>query len=248
MKLPLEGRWIVLIVVCGVGLTAMIVALARVVKVPSRTAPPTLSTRPVSITAVANTPADASMREMGELLDPTPLFRPTRYNTSQPEIPAASRREPGSITSFKAFAPRYAFAEDGFEIAFADPTRIPTRPVETLAFGRLDDAFPVFGQRDREGGVPAERSAFLEVVGTHSGQTVLFMPLELTGVPAAFGGEWAPLELVALIDTAGLVGAPALVKSSGVELVDGFIRSFLAKSFHLGQRLPAGFYVLRVGP
>jgi hypothetical protein len=56
------------------------------------------------------------------------------------------------------------------------------------------------------------------------------------------------MELLASLDVAGFTGAPLIVQGSGSDRVDKVVREALVRGLHLGQRLPPGFYVFRVGP
>jgi hypothetical protein len=51
-----------------------------------------------------------------------------------------------------------------------------------------------------------------------------------------------------VVSSAGLIGDPILVTGSGWEEVDTFFRSYLVKTFRLGERLNPGRYRVLVGP
>lgn len=56
------------------------------------------------------------------------------------------------------------------------------------------------------------------------------------------------MEFLAVVSSAGLIADPVLVNGSGWEEVDNFFRSYLVKSFRLGERLNPGRYRVLVGP
>jgi len=68
--------------------------------------------------------------------------------------------------------------------------------------------------------------------------------------PASFSSadNWRPLELAAVVDEAGLVGAVMLVQSSGVEAVDEFFRDYVVSELRLGARVGPGVYRILAGP
>ena len=66
--------------------------------------------------------------------------------------------------------------------------------------------------------------------------------------PPANNRDWQPVEFLFAINAAGSVGRPMVTTSSQVPEVDAYFRDYLAKSFHLGERLAPGFYRVVVGP
>jgi hypothetical protein len=56
------------------------------------------------------------------------------------------------------------------------------------------------------------------------------------------------LEFIVAINPAGIVGAPILASGSGWEEVDAFFRTYLVKTFRVGERLSPGQYRVVVGP
>jgi hypothetical protein len=69
----------------------------------------------------------------------------------------------------------------------------------------------------------------------------------ITGAPPGKGG-WAPVEFVARVDAAGLVGPLVVTERSGLEEVDVFFANYLARTLRVGERLAPGFYRICVGP
>jgi len=60
--------------------------------------------------------------------------------------------------------------------------------------------------------------------------------------------DYAPLEFLVVISSAGMVGEPVLTTGSGWDDVDIFFRTYLVKTFRLGERLNPGRYRVLVGP
>ena len=201
----------------------------------------------VVLTPLSPEAGEQALQEQATLLDPTPLFLPTPYNTSQPRVAADNRREPGAL--FPLFPPQLAFNETSPEVAFPANVAIPVRPVDGLHVGEPQDPFFGIGSRDLPAATFQPRWGFIEVCDAASGRVVLSLPLtrgaELA-VPSP--ADWHPMELLATVDVHGLVGEPVMNAGSGSEEMDSFIQGFLAKDFHLGERLRPGFYRLRVGP
>ena len=64
--------------------------------------------------------------------------------------------------------------------------------------------------------------------------------------------DFAPVEYLVAVSSAGIVGDPILLVGSEGEAmdekVDTFFRSYLVKTFRLGERLNPGRYRVLVGP
>lgn len=197
---------------------------------------------PPAVTLARN--ADELLTEEAALRDPTPLFLPTKWNTSENALLADVRRDLGS--SFRGYEPKWRFT--GSELALPLPAAIevPRRGADVLATEKLAKPFVSFGQQDAQIKPLPERGAFVEVAAAGSGQSLLAQPL----VDARPPGEavWQPLEFLVAVNASGLVGAPALTTSSQVAAVDTYFRDYLVHTLHLGQRLPPGFYRVEIGP
>ncbi|MDR0902770.1 MAG: hypothetical protein LBM92_08380 [Opitutaceae bacterium] len=193
-----------------------------------------------------------ALEEQAVLFDPTPLFLPTARNASQADIGLAARREPGEV--FRPFPPRLVYSDSVFAAAFPDPMAAPAGPVAALGIGHTANPYVPLGRFERELPPLAGRLAFVEVLKAASGEKVLAMPFVAgTAAGAAdLGGlraeNWRPLELLASLDRAGFTGAPVITRGSGSEQVDRLVRDTLLRELHRAQRLPPGFYILRIGP
>jgi hypothetical protein len=247
MKLPIEGRWLALIVLIAAGFTAALIFAVRFVQLPvaqPRSLPP--ATNGIGIARI--NPQTAGTRVSDDaLLDPDPLFLPTPFNASQPELPPFIRREPGTVS--QPIGPEYTFTYERAAIAFPEVVDVPARPLDSLTYGHVQNSYDVFGRFSREEAPLRSRLAIIEVVQAKTGKVVLSAEIAPPLLPVpALSADWGPLELLAAINETGLVGLPDLSRGSGVEAVDSFFRTYLAKQFHLGERLPSGFYALRIGP
>jgi len=201
----------------------------------------------------------------GEALffDPSPLFLPTRWNAGAGGMPEMILQEAEEL--FEDYAPKLRFAREGIGGGLlgdedlvatgASASAVAVRAVE-LAFSDEDSfAFSVIGRTAESPAPLPERGARLEVVAiaepswsaVATARRVIVRDLV---PPAAFSAadNWRPIELAAVVDAAGLVGAVTLVRSSGVESVDEFFRNYVANELRLGERVGPGIYQILAGP
>ena len=180
------------------------------------------------------------------LRNPTPLFLPTKWNASQQAGLGSVRRELES--AFQDFPARLAFGDAAPSLAGFPPAIVaPEGPVARLAGAYDARPYAGLGRADREPAPLAARGAFVEVTGERDGNRVLAEALAEARPPAA-GALWQPVEFVAAVDAAGLVGVPVLTRSSRLAAVDGYFQAYLVKTLRLGERLAPGFYRVCVGP
>ena len=247
MKLPIEGRWLALIVLIATGFFGALVVVVRFVQLPVAVpAGPVAASGGIGIARVDPQAGKTTWTDAA-LLDPDPLFLPTPFNASQPQLPPLIRREPGRAS--QPIPAKYAFNEQQASLSFPESVSVPERPVESLTYGRLQNAYDVAGRFAHEEKPLPPRLAVVEVVQAKTGQLFLSAEIAPLDVPATVAtADWPPFELLAAVDVTGLIGLPIITRSSEVEAVDSFFRTYLAKQFHLGERLPPGFYALRVGP
>jgi hypothetical protein len=174
------------------------------------------------------------------LLDKTPLFMPTEWNTSQKEV-----KLPESGGALAPYPAKWNFAVSELKLSLPSPVAVPDNAAEALA---IPPPGPLFGAMGRGDAVPVRlppRGAFLEVVTAGGGRRVLGEALPGARPPA--GGNWQALEFLAAVDAAGLVSLD-LTARSGVEEVDAYFSRYLAQTLRIGARLPPGFYRMCVGP
>ncbi len=186
--------------------------------------------------------ANQVLREQAELMDPNPLFFPTEWNYGQRPLGEALRRQPGQM--FGSFEPNYMFGEQNLKNYGSETVVVPERLVDVLAQGN-EAPFAGMGRVDVRRQALEERSGFLEICDLISGKEIMAQSLMLLSPPRS---DFAPMEFLAVVSSAGLVGEPVLVVGSGWEEVDSFFRSYLVKSFRIGERLNPGRYRVLVGP
>ena len=93
----------------------------------------------------------------------------------------------------------------------------------------------------------SRRTAYVEIHEAGSGRTVFGQAVADTHPPAS-SVPWQPMEFMAAVDAAGLVGPLVPTVRSGVDDVDSYFGRYLADSLRVGQRLAPGFYRIIVGP
>lgn len=196
----------------------------------------------VRLTGVGKGTGDQMLREQAELMDPTPLFFPTEWNFGQRPLRESLRKQPGQF--FGSFPPNLDFGEQGIKAYGIEPATVPVQLADVLAQGN-EAPFAGMGQVDVLRPALAERSGFLEVYDISAGKYAFKQPLANLDLPRP---DFAPMEFLAVIGSAGMVGDPVLVGGSGWEEVDSFFRSYLVKTIRLGERLNPGRYRVVVGP
>lgn len=239
-KIEIKRRvWVAL--VSAVVVTGLWWNTARV-KPPAVAATGPAKTPFVRLTSGGSGAGDQVLREQAELMDPTPLFFPTQWNFGQQPLRESLRRQPGQV--FTSFPPNLDFGEKGVRAYGTETVIVPERLEDVLAQGN-EAPFAGMGQIDVHRPVLAERSGFVEVRDLILGKDVIAQSLNNISIPHS---DFAPVEFLAVVSSAGLVGDPVLVSGSGWEEVDSFLRSYLVKSFKLGERLSPGRYRVLVGP
>jgi hypothetical protein len=233
-----KRRWLASALAAGV-LTVGVLALFRSPR-PSHPARAANAVRKPSVTVRVGHDDELALRDLA------PLFLPTSYNTASTEI---VRREPGRNV-FDVDTPRLRFTDSDPGLQLPAPFHAPAAPVEIVA----DSPGPLaagIGRTDALISATPPHGAFLEVFATSSGESVLAQTLELGARPKIgdhLTADWRPLEFMAAVGPAGLVGQLVLTTGSGSEEVDNHFRNYLARTFRIGDRLTPGFYRIVVGP
>lgn len=185
---------------------------------------------------------DRAINAEAVLLDPMPLFLPTKWNATQREL-----APPDSAGRFQGYdAPRFVFTENELKLGgLQDPIKVPASPAEAVTTDAVAGALVGFGRADTPVPAPKARGAFFEVVEAGTGRAVWSDTIVETP-PAK--GAWQPVEFTASVDPAGLVGPLVVTTRSGVEEVDAFFAKYLARTLRVGERLAPGFYRILIGP
>jgi hypothetical protein len=174
------------------------------------------------------------------LFDLAPLFLPTEYNSSRrPYVPT----EPGG--SFAGFSFKPTFSDSQIDLHLPPPVEVPSSPAEALVGDPPGAPFIGFGRIDIKTEPLARRAAYVEITDAESGKDVFSEAVSDARPPSP---GWRPMEFMAAVDAAGLVGPPVLTVHSDVAEVDVYFGRYLADGLRIGQRLNPGFYRIRVGP
>jgi hypothetical protein len=183
---------------------------------------------------------DAGVVQGTLLRDPKPLFLPTEFNSSRRDVPA-----PQTGRSFDGFPAILTFAEPALKVNLPPAAAVPETAAQALAGDPPGVPFIGFGRRDLAVPRISPRSAYVEILEAGTGHVVWSRSLEAVGVP---GTAWQPMEFMAAVDPAGLVGPLVLTGHSGAAAVDSFFTDYLAETLRVGELLPPGFYRISVGP
>jgi hypothetical protein len=183
---------------------------------------------------------DSGVIKKTMLFDLTPLFLPTEFNSSRrPYAPP----EPGS--TFAGFSFKPTFSDSQIDLHLPPPVDVPSSPAEALVGDPPGAPFIGFGRTDIKTEPLAPRAAYVEITDAQSGRDVYSQAVTDARPPSP---GWRPMEFMAAVDAAGLVGPPVLTVHSEVAEVDAYFGRYLAESLRIGQRLNPGFYRIRVGP
>lgn len=196
----------------------------------------------VRLTGVGTAMNDRVLRERADLFDPTPLFFPTEWNYGQRPLRENLRRQPGQV--FERFDPKLSFTEQNMKAYGVENTPPPEKLSDVLSQGN-EAPFAGIGQIDAPRPTLPERAGFLEVRGFSDDEPIISQTLRYFTLPRL---DYAPSEFLVVISSAGVVGEPLLTSGSGWEEVDVFFRSYIVKTFRLGERLNPGRYRVLVGP
>ena len=229
--------------------------------------------RPKPAIELAERVIKSALDDEATLLDPTPLFQPTHWNTAQLEV---ARPEPsGSFQSFRV-PPKFGFADSDLRLGRIEPpdsaarppapgklrtsldlpapVAVPATPTAVLAAGSPGAIALGFGRIDQRIVALPARGALVDIVATGTGRAAL-PPQAMAQVQALAAGarppagrEWQAMEFLAAIDPAGLVAPLTITARSGVDEVDAYFQNFLAHTLCVGERLAPGFYRISVGP
>jgi hypothetical protein len=186
---------------------------------------------------------DPLFEEEASLRDPTPLFLPTEWNSSEKEI-----REDKGEAAFAPYEPKPVFNPDKLGLNLPPVVAVPAGPAEALE--QNPPGHPFLGMGREEDRVPAlaPRSVFVAITVVGNGTRVFSQPVAglASGLADFPPGEGA-WEFLAAVDAAGLVGPLVETVRSGTPADDYFV-DYLTETLRVGLRLSPGFYRISVGP
>jgi len=204
--------------------------------------PPVLERPAVRIATSQSEIGDEILRERARYLDPTPLFFPTEWNYGHVALREGMKRQPGQI--FGLLPPKFVF-DDQITKSYGATQNQLSGKLSDVATSENEAPFAGIGGREISSPVLVARDGFLEIENLKDGKTIVSQVLaEIPGVRSDF----APLEFLVSVSSSGLVADPILMNGSGREEMEVLLRTFLAKSFRVGERLAPGKYRVLIGP
>ena len=195
----------------------------------------------VQLAGAGTVAGDQVLREKAELMDPTPLFFPTEWNYGQRPLREGSLKQPGQV--FGSFEPKLPLSEQSIAAYGAEAPVVPEKLADVLVQGN-EAPFAGMGQVDTQRSSLSVRSGYIEIREFKNGNTIVSQQLSGITPPRS---DFAPVEFLIVVGSAGLIGEPVLTSGSGWEEVDNFFRAYLVKSYRLGERLRPGRYRVSVG-
>jgi hypothetical protein len=169
------------------------------------------------------------------------LFFPTQWNYGQRPLQEGRLKQPGQV--FGSFEPKLTVGEQNIANYGAEVTPVPVKLVDVLVQGN-EAPFAGLGQIDAPRSTLAVRAGYLEVRDQKNGNIITAQQLSGIQPPRS---DFAPVEFLVVVGSAGLIGEPVLTNGSGWDEVDNFFRTYLVKSYRLGERLRPGQYRVSVG-
>ena len=246
-----DARMRLNLTVAGVAVLAGLVlaALADRVSVPEVTALPAgafgVQGAPAwEVVSARRLPREGELRERLELFDPTPLFLPETGGAAGAGSAEAGGAEGGALEDYPA-ALRFGDTAPMRAMDEARPALTPQTTATTLAAPRWFDGMaradqPVIGA------AAVVRAARAEIY--RAGESGKLAAVDLLRANGLDGVVWRPMELSVWVADTGLVAAPVVVTSSGVDAVDERIRWIVARELLPTLLLRPGMYRLEVGP
>ena len=216
----------------------------------SRATQPKISQKPVvqpvsfvRIVGAGEAERDKLLEESAEFLDPAPLFLPTNRNFQQGPLPGRVVKQPGQV--FPEFEPKLHFAANTPLPEYGTAGDLVGGNMADMLVRGSDAPYAGFGRFDLARPNLSRRTGFIEVKALQSGVLSISGPLEGLDLPPF---DYAPASFVVAISSAGLIGEPVMVTTSGQDEVDAKLRDYLLSGYRIGERLGPGRYVVQIGP
>lgn len=183
------------------------------------------------------------LREQASLFDSAPLFLPTGWNAASSPAVNALEQRPAEL--FDSFPAQLSYGETDFGLgAIVNlKTRSPLQTLERFS----DRSHNVFGRAEVDHPKLSRRFALLEVVDSSGGKLVLSSPVPMEGAPDEGGQLWEPAEFLVQVEAVGVLGDPVLLRGSGLEEVDQYLRDSLRRLMR-ERMLATGYYRVLAGP
>lgn len=203
----------------------------------------------VSIVNLDGVNADTCLRLEALLRDPSPLFLPTEWNSSQAAASGERLPLPGDV--FGAYPAKLVLGSMEAPVSLPPAVLMPASPVSEFSPLLLDRPFIGLGSRAAAAPVLQARALCIELRETASGRVLLRE--DVAQWPSALGDRvpWAPAEFLVATSESGLTGKPGLSRGSGVAEVDQLLAVVLQQRWPLLERkarLRPGHYRVVVGP
>lgn len=236
--------------------------------------PESIAPRSKPVIELAERREKSALDDEATLLDPTPLFQPTRWNTAQMKVDPP---EPsGSFQSFRV-PPKLAFADTDLKLGrieraedasanysvsaklrtsleLPNPVAVPDKPVDVLSSPMPGSMAAGMGRTDSPVPTLASRGPSVEIVEIGTGRVAL-PPNGMASVRAIVAEArppgtrpWRAMEFLAVVNAAGLAAPLTVITRSEVDEVDSYFQNFLARTLRVGDRLGPGFYRISIGP
>lgn len=244
-----RGRWLV---ATGIALlvTAVLVALAALTSVAPPPVPAAADAVRPAVKIARPDDADVLLKEEAELRDLRPLFLPTSRNAALPEPKLAPGRSLLDRDSLKPVATAIE-VQLGAELppvaTIGGKPAAEARPLQALSAETIDPGLLGFGRRESDVTPMEERGGFLEVTAMSDGRRVRAETLAPSARPPG-DRAWSPLEMMAVVDRAGLVSPLIVTEGSRVEEVDLHFKNYLTQVLRIGERLAPGSYRIVIAP
>ena len=195
----------------------------------------------VQLARAGTAKGDEVLREKAELMDPAPLFFPTEWNYGQRPLSARNLKQPGQV--FGSFDPLLPLSEKGIGLYGVEVVPVPEKLADVLVQGN-EAPFAGMGQVDTKHSTLSVRAGYLEIRELKNGNIIISQQLSGITPPRS---DFAPVEFLVVVGSAGVIGEPILTSVSGPDEVDTFFRIYLVKSYRIGERLLPGQYRVVVG-